>query len=95
MYDFSCRSCGRRFEALVHYGELPDCPSCGAKEAERLITSFRGPLTIQPRGLEAKRSEGARRAREERRREERERRAQDRAKLGEVRPGRPTPPGQD
>jgi putative FmdB family regulatory protein len=85
LYDFKCERCGEPFEARVPYGEQPSCPRCGAERAERLITTFRGPLTIQPRGLEARRVEGARRAREEKRREASERRRAARATSGEPR----------
>jgi putative FmdB family regulatory protein len=80
VYDFKCEQCGERFEELVPYGEQPPCPRCGAPEAQRLITPFLGPLTIQPRGVAARRVEGARRAREEKRREERAKRREERAK---------------
>lgn len=36
IYDYKCRSCGRRFEQLVRLGETPACPACGAADPERL-----------------------------------------------------------
>jgi putative FmdB family regulatory protein len=44
IYEFSCRSCGHRFEELVgsHVGVEASgirCPECGAGEPERLISS--------------------------------------------------------
>jgi putative FmdB family regulatory protein len=41
IYEFECRSCGRRFEELVgsHVGLESDdvrCPECGSAELERL-----------------------------------------------------------
>ncbi|NJD10942.1 MAG: zinc ribbon domain-containing protein [Gemmatimonadetes bacterium] len=37
VYEYQCRSCGRRFEALRRMSErtqAPRCPKCGAEETE-------------------------------------------------------------
>lgn len=38
IYDFRCRSCQQVFDALVRIGEVPDCPGCGGKDLEKLIS---------------------------------------------------------
>ncbi|HSG00751.1 MAG TPA: zinc ribbon domain-containing protein [Vicinamibacterales bacterium] len=41
LYDFDCRACGRRFEALVRsHDRATACPGCGATDLERLPSSF-------------------------------------------------------
>lgn len=77
LYDFSCRGCGARFEALAAPATVPPCPDCGGDAVERLFTPFAGPFTVAPRGLAARRSDAARRVREEQRLQ---RRAEKRAK---------------
>ena len=74
LYDFRCRACEARFEARMPHGELPACPACGRREAERVLTAFAGPFTVGMRGAAAKRSNALRRTREEQRRERREQR---------------------
>jgi putative FmdB family regulatory protein len=48
LYEFSCRSCGHRFEELVgsHVGVEEAgvrCPDCGAADPERLVSSVAAP----------------------------------------------------
>lgn len=41
LFDFDCRSCGHRFEALVRQQDpAPVCPSCGSADLERLLSLF-------------------------------------------------------
>ena len=40
LFDFECRACGHEFEALVRTGDVPSCPSCGAKDLEKLLSAF-------------------------------------------------------
>jgi putative FmdB family regulatory protein len=52
IYEFSCQSCGHRFEELVgsHVGvEVSEvaCPVCGAEETERLLSTSYAPLHRQ------------------------------------------------
>lgn len=72
LYDFTCRSCGHRFEARTAVDETPACPACAGSDTQKLLTPFAGPFTIRPRGLAARRSDAARRVREEQRSERRE-----------------------
>jgi putative FmdB family regulatory protein len=68
-YDFECRACGGRFEALVAVSEQPACPSCGAPDPNRLFSPIAGALKTGLRGAAARRSNATRQAREEQRRE--------------------------
>jgi len=50
IYEFSCRSCGHRFEELVASPAKADevaCPECGEADVERLISSSYAPLHRQ------------------------------------------------
>lgn len=35
IFDFTCKQCGHRFEALVRRGEEPACTSCKSKDVQR------------------------------------------------------------
>lgn len=45
-YDYRCRACGHRFEAMQSMTEKPleICPNCGKPEVERLISPGGGLL---------------------------------------------------
>ncbi|MEW6322663.1 MAG: FmdB family zinc ribbon protein [Acidobacteriota bacterium] len=38
IYEFTCRACGRAFEALVRVGAIAPCPGCASAEVERRIS---------------------------------------------------------
>jgi len=41
IYDFACASCDERFEELLRSdAPAPACPSCGAEETEKLLSTF-------------------------------------------------------
>ena len=40
LYEYLCHGCGHRFERIVHGTAAPDCPSCHARNPEKLISSF-------------------------------------------------------
>jgi putative FmdB family regulatory protein len=40
LYDFRCRACKHRFEALVRGTSTPMCPKCQGEDLERLLSSF-------------------------------------------------------
>ncbi len=40
LYDFHCGRCGEEFERLVRAGDIVDCPSCGGRDVERLLSTF-------------------------------------------------------
>jgi putative FmdB family regulatory protein len=71
LYDFRCRKCGERFEALAAPSQVPACPACGEPEAERLFTPFAGPFTVGLRGAAARRSNAVRSEREQQREQRR------------------------
>ncbi len=58
IYEFECRTCGERFEALVDAGtETATCKECGVKGAERVLSAQAPPFgLVKPRG-EARRQE--------------------------------------
>jgi putative FmdB family regulatory protein len=41
LYEYHCGSCGHRFERIQKFSDAPidTCPSCGAKQVEKLISS--------------------------------------------------------
>ena len=40
IFEYACRSCQHRFEAIVRTGDVPACPSCKSEDLEKLISSF-------------------------------------------------------
>jgi putative FmdB family regulatory protein len=40
LYDFHCRTCGRRFETLVRTGTVPACPHCQGTDLDRQVSTF-------------------------------------------------------
>ena len=40
IYEYECRDCSHRFEAIVRQNESPACPSCQSLNLERLISLF-------------------------------------------------------
>ena len=40
IYEYECRACGNRFEAIVRMNDSPACPSCKSEDLERLISMF-------------------------------------------------------
>jgi putative FmdB family regulatory protein len=40
LFEFTCRSCGNRFETLVTGGRQAACPQCHATDLEKLYSSF-------------------------------------------------------
>jgi putative FmdB family regulatory protein len=77
IYEFECEECGTVFEELLPRSDspAPDCPSCGAAAARRLMSGI-SPPGRQPRGA-AVRSDESRRG--EREAAHQERLAHDRA----------------
>lgn len=78
LYEFRCRRCGVRFEALTAPTETPPCANCGAAEPDRVFSPISRPLKFGLRGVAARRSDAERRGREERRVEERMKRREGR-----------------
>lgn len=40
IYEYQCRACGNRFEALVRHEPSPPCPECHGEDLERLLSMF-------------------------------------------------------
>lgn len=40
LYEYACKKCGQRFEALARAGQKPACEHCGSHEVEKLLSSF-------------------------------------------------------
>jgi putative FmdB family regulatory protein len=40
LFEFTCRQCGRRFEALVTVTRPAECPGCGSADLEKLYSAF-------------------------------------------------------
>jgi putative FmdB family regulatory protein len=40
IFEYACRSCRHRLEAIVRAGVVPTCPACGAGDLDKLISSF-------------------------------------------------------
>jgi putative FmdB family regulatory protein len=40
IYEYRCRDCDHRFEAIVHGGKRASCPSCGARSLEKQLSVF-------------------------------------------------------
>jgi putative FmdB family regulatory protein len=38
IYEYSCRGCVKRVEALVRASAVPPCPGCGSEDVERLLS---------------------------------------------------------
>jgi putative FmdB family regulatory protein len=40
LYEYTCRGCRKRFEALVFGKEQPACPKCKSRDLEKLFSTF-------------------------------------------------------
>ena len=38
IFDFECKQCGERFEALVLKRTVPACPKCTSEDLEKLLS---------------------------------------------------------
>ena len=47
IFEYLCKTCDSDFEALVHSGQTPACPSCEGVELEKKFSAFAvsGPST--------------------------------------------------
>jgi putative FmdB family regulatory protein len=39
LFEYRCEECGHQFEALVRDGGWPDCPQCGTKKPQKLLSA--------------------------------------------------------
>lgn len=40
LYEYVCKQCGERFEALSRPGEKAACEHCGSRDVEKLLSAF-------------------------------------------------------
>jgi putative FmdB family regulatory protein len=40
LYEYECRECGHRFEALVTGSQRPECPKCKSPNLEKQLSAF-------------------------------------------------------
>jgi putative FmdB family regulatory protein len=40
LFEFTCRHCGTRFEALILGGRRAECPHCGSDDLEKHFSTF-------------------------------------------------------
>lgn len=40
LYEYTCRSCSKRFEQLLFGREKPACPGCRGTDLEKLLSTF-------------------------------------------------------
>src|SRR5712675_2139208 len=40
LYEYTCRKCSKRFEAIVFGSKKPSCPKCDSKDLEKMISVF-------------------------------------------------------
>ncbi len=38
IYEYTCKDCGKAFEALVMGSRKPSCPGCKSQELEKLVS---------------------------------------------------------
>ena len=65
IYEYTCRSCAHRFEAIVRASDIPKCPACQSEDLERLISLFAVDSDgTRQRGIGAAQRDNARTTRE-------------------------------
>ena len=40
IFEYLCKECNRRFEAIVRGSEAPECPGCRSKHLDQQLSSF-------------------------------------------------------
>jgi putative FmdB family regulatory protein len=40
LFEYECRSCGRRFEYLTRAGASQECPGCAGRELDKQLSVF-------------------------------------------------------
>jgi putative FmdB family regulatory protein len=40
LFEFVCRACGHRFEALIFGARTAACPKCASTSLDKLVSSF-------------------------------------------------------
>jgi len=39
IYEYYCQECDKKFETLIRSGEEAQCPKCGTKEVQKLLSA--------------------------------------------------------
>ncbi|MGB9596296.1 MAG: FmdB family zinc ribbon protein [Candidatus Poribacteria bacterium] len=50
LYEYQCKKCDRKFETLVNLSKINnpvECPFCGSKQTDKLISSFCASITTK------------------------------------------------
>jgi len=40
IYEYACKDCGQKFEALVRSSTVPECPNCHSHALEKQLSVF-------------------------------------------------------
>lgn len=40
IFEYRCKSCGKRFEAIVQSSTVPECPRCESKDLDKELSVF-------------------------------------------------------
>lgn len=40
IYEYACRDCGQKFEALVRHDNTPECPACHSHGLDKQLSVF-------------------------------------------------------
>ena len=40
IYEYRCRGCQHKFEAIVRQNSTPSCPTCHGEDLERMLSAF-------------------------------------------------------
>jgi putative FmdB family regulatory protein len=38
LYGYHCKKCDKEFELLIGSADVPECPTCGSKKLDRLLS---------------------------------------------------------
>jgi putative FmdB family regulatory protein len=38
LYEYTCKKCHRDFELLIRGQEAPECPTCGSRQLQKLLS---------------------------------------------------------
>lgn len=44
LFEYHCPDCDNRFEALIRFEDSADCPGCGSKKPNRLLSAPAAPI---------------------------------------------------
>ena len=39
IYEYTCEKCGHEFETLLRGSEQPECPKCGSKKLNKILST--------------------------------------------------------